>query len=57
MGNDVRWTGAHRFYAGKIGKGILMLLTAGGFGIWWLIDFIILLCGNFKDNDGNLIKN
>ena len=35
--------GAHRFYAGKIGTGILMLITFGGFGIWWLIDLVLLV--------------
>lgn len=48
--------GVHRFYVGKIGTGILMLLTFGGFGIWSLIDFIIIVCGNFKDKKGLLIK-
>ena len=35
--------GAHKFYEGKVGMGILYLLTAGLIGIGWLIDCIILL--------------
>lgn len=49
--------GVHRFYAGKIGTGIVMLLTLGGFGIWTLIDFIMIVTGNFKDGNGLRIKN
>lgn len=49
--------GVHRFYVGRVGSGIAMLLTLGGFGIWALIDFIVILCGNFKDKNGNAIKN
>ncbi|NGY88225.1 TM2 domain-containing protein [Bacillus megaterium] len=48
--------GAHRFFVGKIGTGIVMLVTLGGFGIWSLIDLIIIIAGNFKDSEGNLIK-
>jgi TM2 domain-containing membrane protein YozV len=48
--------GIHRFYVGKIGTGILMLLTLGGLGIWTLIDFIIIVTGSFKDGDGLPIK-
>lgn len=47
--------GAHRFYIGKIGTGILMLLTLGGLGIWWLIDTIIIIVGSFEDKDGRRI--
>jgi len=49
--------GAHRFYAGKIGTGIVMLLTLGGFGIWTIIDFIFIATGKFADKDGLLVKN
>ena len=45
--------GLHRFYTGYIGLGILQLLTAGGCGIWALIDFISICFGKFKDVDGN----
>ena len=48
--------GAHRFYVGKIGTGILQLLTLGGLGIWVLIDFIIIVTGSFKDSDDLPIK-
>jgi TM2 domain-containing membrane protein YozV len=63
--------GIHRFYAGKTGTGIvLLLLTIIGYvtifvvvgyfllsavGIWVLIDFIMILMGKFKDKNGLLI--
>ena len=47
--------GAHRFYVGKVGTGVLQLLTLGGLGIWALIDFIMIILGKFSDKEGNLI--
>ncbi len=49
--------GVHRFYVGKIGTGILQLITLGGCGVWTLIDLIMIITGNFKDNEGNVIKS
>lgn len=47
--------GAHRFYVGKIGTGIIQFLTLGGLGIWAIIDFIYLICNKFTDKDGALV--
>ena len=44
--------GVHRFYVGKVGTGLLMLLTGGGMGIWYVYDVIIVASGAFRDADG-----
>lgn len=49
--------GIHRFYVGKTLSGILMLLTFGFFGIWYVIDIILIITGNLKDDQGFPIKN
>ncbi|MFC2067416.1 TM2 domain-containing protein [Chloroflexota bacterium] len=49
--------GIHRFYLGKIGTAILMILTVGGLGIRALVDFIMAVAGVMKDKEGKLIKN
>ena len=44
--------GVHEFYLGKIGFGIIEFLTLNFGGIGWLIDLILILCGNYRDKNG-----
>lgn len=48
--------GVHRFYVGKIGTGVLMILTLGGLGIWLIIDFVMIIIGEFGDAGGKKLK-
>jgi hypothetical protein len=50
------WLGVHRFYVGKNSSGIIMFLTVGGFGLWALIDLLVIAFGNFEDGQGATIK-
>lgn len=47
--------GAHRFYLGKTWSGLAMLLTLGGFGVWWVVDIVRLLFLPMRDTDGYTI--
>ena len=49
--------GAHRFYVGKIGTGLLQLCTLGGMGLWWLYDLITIASGEFRDVDGLRVRH
>jgi len=55
--------GAHRFYVGKIGTGVVMLLLTISFvglivsAIWNLIDWITIICGEFRDGDGRKLTD
>jgi hypothetical protein len=49
--------GADRFYLGKIGTGILKLLTFGGLGIWVLVDQILLLGNHTKAKNGTPLRD
>jgi hypothetical protein len=48
--------GAHRFYVGKVRSGVLMCLTVGGLGIWYLYDLILVAAGSFRDAEGRLVS-
>jgi uncharacterized RDD family membrane protein YckC len=48
--------GIHRFYVGKLITGVLMLVTGGGFVIWWLIDLYRIITGRFKDKQGDDLR-
>lgn len=49
--------GAHRFYIGKTGTGVLMLITLGGLGVWMLIDLILLAAGSLRDGEDRRVYN
>ena len=49
------WLGVHRFYTGHVVSGIFQLLTFGGFGIWTLIDLVMIYTDSFRDDMGLLL--
>jgi len=48
--------GIHRFYLGYTWQGIVQLLTAGGCGVWALIDLIRIITGDLQPKNGSYSK-
>ena len=48
--------GAHRFFLKRYASAILFIITIGGCGIWWIVDFILIVTGSMKDDEGKLVK-
>ena len=48
--------GFHRFYAGKSKSAKVQLFTVGGLGIWFLIDLVLIIFGEFADGEGRKIR-
>lgn len=49
--------GGHRYYVGKWKSGVVMMMTLGGFTVWWVIDLIIILSGRFEDANGQRLAD
>ncbi len=48
--------GVHRYYVGKIGTGVIWTLTAGCFGIGWIVDIFTVALGGFYDVNGYVVR-
>ncbi len=47
--------GLDRMVSGRIGLGLLKLITAGGCGLWYVLDIVSLIYGTYRDGRGDLL--
>ena len=47
--------GVHRFYVGRMGSGVLWLLTGGILAVGWIYDLVMIATGEFQDEHGKRI--
>jgi hypothetical protein len=52
----IGFLGAHRFYVGKVGTGLLQLFTFGGLFIWTFVDLVFIVTGKFTDSQGRPVR-
>lgn len=50
------FAGAHYFYVGRFGRGLLYMATGGFLLIGTFIDFFVIASGNFKDSEGRYLN-
>lgn len=50
------WLGVDRLYLGQVGLGIVKFLTAGGFGVWWAIDLVLIALKRIQDSEGRPLR-
>ncbi len=48
--------GLHRFYVGRTQSAVFMALTFGGLGVWWFYDMVLLVAGEFRDADDQVLR-
>ncbi|KAF9301746.1 hypothetical protein BGZ74_006318 [Mortierella antarctica] len=46
------YVGIDRFYLGYVVSSLLKLITAGGFGIWYIVDIVLIVIGGLPDHNG-----
>ncbi len=49
--------GGHRFYVGKVGTGLIWLVTGGFFGVGAIVDLVWICLGTFRDKEGLPVKS
>ncbi len=47
--------GVHRFYVGRVGSGIVWLLTGGVLAVGWIYDLVMIATGEFQDEQGKRV--